>query len=111
MVYYRQHESNLTATVCRNDFNTMVIEDAVNKWGLQGPDGRVTKRAKIKKHLNRLSFGFGYEHFWNGDLLIAKQSLIKSVTTYPFYIKPWIYLFLTLLRLISKNFNVKLKKL
>lgn len=75
---YRLHGDGCIKKWPTENFERMVVQKAIDTWGLCGPDGKVTHESDIRKRLASTSFSFGYHHFWEGDPRIALQAFVES---------------------------------
>jgi len=86
---YRQHNESISNKVNSVNYEYIVIKSAIDNLG---------ESSKNKKHvLQRLSdlcFDFSYQHYHNGSLKVALDSILKSIRYNPFKIKAWVYLIL-----------------
>lgn len=81
--YYREVMDSLTNTLKFQNFEYMVIERAVKKWGLASPDGRVLPAKRIHQRLAKLAFNFGYDHFYRGSPIIARRAFLNAIKHEP----------------------------
>lgn len=91
---YRIHGSGCVTKYPDVDYEQIVVDRALCRWGLAGPTGELTPRPQIAKRLWGLAFSFGYRHFWNGDAKLATSSFRQAVSHYPWSLKTWGYFFL-----------------
>ncbi|MCI0552129.1 MAG: glycosyltransferase [Anaerolineae bacterium] len=96
LALYRIHGNSIAKNHSNQNYEWMVVEKAIKNWGLVGPNGKAVRKIDIKKRIAQLHFGFGYEHFWAGNPIIACESLLRSVRYRPLAIKHWLYIVLSL---------------
>jgi glycosyltransferase involved in cell wall biosynthesis len=92
LVLYRIHSDNIASKYSNYNYELMVVEQNVSRWGLAGPDGKTVSADKLKRHLARLCFSFGYWQFHRGTLGIARNAFRKSLEYQLTYLKSWLYL-------------------
>jgi len=92
MAIYRHHGRYITAQCMPVNSELVVIEKTIKKYGYKDIDGQEINKNDINKRLANLNFNFAYQHFWNGDLTLARRSFMYSVKLSPFRSIAWIYL-------------------
>lgn len=96
---YRLHGEGCIKKWPAENFERIVVQKALDTWGLSGPDGKITAISDIRKRLADTSFSFGYHHFWEGDPRIAFRAFVESTRDHPARIAHWRYLILSALKL------------
>ena len=81
---YRRHQSSATTRLQDRNHWAELIEGAVGRWGLVDRCGVRVDRTKIARHLSRLHFLHGYEHFWRGSIPIARVEFGRALMQRPF---------------------------
>lgn len=106
LAVYRQMGSSLTTLPHRKNYQALVLERAVARFGVQSPDGRELAAEEVQSILARLWFRFGYRWFWVGDYILARQAFTRSLEyrwqlrsrAYQIACKPLVLPFLNYLR-------------
>ena len=99
LALYRLHGEGCVRRWPRVNYERVVVEKAVSRWGLEGPDGERTPRGKIRGRLADTSFSFGYHHFWEGDPKLAFAAFAHAVSQRPTQPMAWAYLALAALKI------------
>lgn len=81
--YYRAVIGSLTNSPKTQNFEYMVVQRAVEEWGLASPDGTVLPVRQILKRLSKLAFNFGYFHFYRGSPKIARHAFLNAIKHEP----------------------------
>jgi glycosyltransferase involved in cell wall biosynthesis len=81
---YRRHPSSATGRIQERNHWAELIEGAVGRWGLEDRWGIHVDRAQIARHLGRLHFLHGYDHFWHGSLPVARREFGRALMRRPF---------------------------
>lgn len=76
---YRQHDNNSVYKPSYDNYLANLLVAAVNRWGLQGPDGQALSRELFNKRLAIIYFEHGYMHFWRGYRQIARTSFLQAL--------------------------------
>jgi glycosyltransferase involved in cell wall biosynthesis len=92
LAVYRHHGGNSTHHPKPTNYPYLVVTRALERWGPDGPDGRRPDSAALRRRLAALCFDFAYKHYWKGDALLARQSLIRCLRHRPFWFRAWLYL-------------------
>lgn len=80
---YRLHDSNSTSQPLRTNYSGIVVQRAVDRWGLIGPDGRTTPTAVVRARLAQSWSAFGYAHARAGNRLVALEAFLRSMRYRP----------------------------
>lgn len=75
---YRLHRSNLTIKPRRVNYPYIVLQRAINRHGVVGPDGRSVAPSLVEQRLARSAFDFSILHMERGNIPLA----IRSSATY-----------------------------
>ena len=78
VAYYRIHQQSTTHVMRPEDYETRVIERALNDFGTKGPDGRPVATDLLNDRLFELNFNHGYRHFYSGNPRIAVDAFKKA---------------------------------
>lgn len=98
MALYRKHDNSATMRgFSQTNHAAKVIETAVAKWGVTGPDGSSVSDQALKERLYRIYFSAGYGCYRNGRLTRAVGEFRNSIKTRPSCVKSWAYLVLSYL--------------
>ncbi|MCP5158256.1 MAG: glycosyltransferase [Gammaproteobacteria bacterium] len=112
---YRLHGSGCVTKYPTINYEEVVLEKALARWGLKGPNGEFTKFADVQKRLAEICFGFGYYHYHDGDPYLAARAFARSVTRKPAGLSGWRYLVMSALKSgacwVAKTLEKSSKKL
>lgn len=86
---YRQHESNSTLKPVRTNYSGIIVQRAVDRWGLVGPDGKATPAAVVRGRLAQSWSAFGYAHARAGNRLLALGAFARSMRYRPLQPRVW----------------------
>lgn len=95
---YRQHTASATARGATTNYGAIVVEQAVKRWGLTGPDGASAPRRRVAIRIANIHFDNGYRHYKQGYFDLALRDLIRSIQFYPWRRHSWVYLMLAFFR-------------
>jgi glycosyltransferase involved in cell wall biosynthesis len=98
LVLYRIHGDNIAVKYPNQNYELMIVEKNVSRWGLSGPEGTTVPKNQLQRHLGELCFSFGYWHCKRGTYRIARGAFWKSLQYQPHNWKGWIYFVLSALR-------------
>lgn len=90
--FYREVAGSLTGTLKTLNFEYLVVQRAVQQWGLSTPGGKALPTRQIKIRLSKLAFGFGFLHYHGGSARLARQAFFAAVGHVPFNWRGWLYL-------------------
>lgn len=88
---YRILPNSIARTPRITNFEYEVIQKALSRWGLTGPDGTTTAPDKMDQRLERLIFNHGYAHLQNGDPQLAFGAFRDILRRHPAKAKLWLY--------------------
>jgi glycosyltransferase involved in cell wall biosynthesis len=89
---YRQHPGQGNRALRPVDYRTELLERAVAKWGMCSPDGRCMDRQRYARQLALYHTEFALSHAVEGNLAVARRSLLKAWRAFPRSPKPFMYL-------------------
>ena len=98
LALYRLHGEGCVRRWPRVNYERVVVEKAVSRWGLEGPNGERSPPRHLRKRLADTSFSFGYHHFWEGDPRLAFGAFAHVVSKGPMRPTAWFYLALSALK-------------
>lgn len=88
---YRIHPVSLT-TVPRPESNEYrVLTQALQTWGVTGPDGKTVDAKTVQNRLFGICFGHAYLHFWNGSRRQARKAFAHALGHSFWHPKVWVY--------------------
>ena len=77
--FYRQVANSLTNTFKPKNFEYLVIQQAIEKWGGASQDGGSLTTKQINRRLAQMAFGFGYVHYHRGSPKLARQAFLGAI--------------------------------
>lgn len=99
MALYRLYGGSSSVTKYPTiNYEEVVLEKALARWGLEGPNGECTPFAEVRKRLAEVGFGFGYYHYHEGDPRLALRAFARSITRRPASLSTWRYLLMSVLK-------------
>lgn len=75
---YRIHPSSAMSRLDSVNHQTRFLAIAFHRWGLMNPDGTCLTRAVFEKQLALSEFTHGYNHYWNGDPMVAARAFKRA---------------------------------
>lgn len=101
LVLYRIHGDNIAVKYPNHNYELMIVEKNVSRWGLTGPEGKTVPKDQLERHLGQLCFSFGYWHCKRGTYRIARAAFWKSLRYQPNNWKSWMYFVLCVSRSLA----------
>lgn len=98
-VLYRQHPTQATRKLRPISYSAKLIVDAVQEYGLQGPDGTVADRAKVHAVIAQHQAWHALDHFQAGSWRTGVHAVWQAIRYQPGSLKHWRLLLLALLGL------------
>jgi glycosyltransferase involved in cell wall biosynthesis len=102
LVLYRIHGDNIAVKYPNHNYELMIVEKNVSRWGLTGPEGKTVPKDQLERHLGQLCFSFGYWHCKRGTYRIARDAFWKSLRYQPNNWKSWMYFVLCVSRSLAE---------
>lgn len=88
--YYRVVPGSVSRKARPVNYERVVIEQALKRWGLTDPKaGTAMDRRVMRDHLDRLAIQFGYDHLASGDPAVAWASYADVLRQRPWRLKLW----------------------
>jgi glycosyltransferase involved in cell wall biosynthesis len=84
---YRQHHAQGSRVQRAIDYRSMLISQAISKWGLQSRDGRSVEKKALSSKLAEYHAQYAYDHLRYGIRRIAIRSYYKAWLSRPARIK------------------------
>ena len=101
LALYRIHGDNIPVKYPNHNYELMIVEENVSRWGLTGPEGKTVPKDQLERHLGQLCFSFGYWHCKRGTYRIARDAFWKSLRYQPNNWKSWMYFVLCVSRSLA----------
>ena len=79
LALYRMHPASITKAAPPVNYQATVIERAIDRWGLNSPDGRSADRGAVNRALARCWSDFAGAHLGAGDLQRARHGSAMSL--------------------------------
>jgi len=102
LALYRLHGEGCAKKWPHVNYEKLVVENALARWGHQGPTGELTKKREIEARLSETCFSFGYHHYWEGSPQLASKAFMQSLRHRPGHLASWRYLAMSLVKSITK---------
>lgn len=99
--FYREVAGSLTSTPKTLNFEYLVVQRAVQEWGLSAPGGKALPSRQIKSRLAKLAFGFGFLHFHGGSPRLARQAFFDAIRHDPLMWRALPYLAATQFKMLT----------
>ena len=96
--FYRSNPGGLTSTPPLKNNEYDVINRAIHRSGLISPDGTSIPKATVEARLARLAFSFGYQHYHEGSIQLARDAFMTTIRHAPFHWKAVAYLAVSTVR-------------
>ena len=92
MALYRLHGNGCIRKWPDRNYEGLVVQRAVERWGLTGPSGEVTDQAALNRRIAQTHLDFAYHHYWEGQPRLAVKSSIQALRLRPLHLGTWRYL-------------------
>ena len=89
---YRQHLQQGNRVVRDIDYRTVLLENAVRKWGYCSRDGRCVSRARFSRQLADYHASYALLHLRSGNKFRAMASFIKAWRANPLKLRFLVYI-------------------
>lgn len=83
------------------NFEYVVLQRALRRWGRRAPDGTVLPAVLVRKRLAKLAFDFAYAHYHNGSKRLACGGFARTIMHAPGSWKAYAYLLLSIVGSVS----------
>lgn len=83
LVAYRQNISQGSRKPRSQNWSEKVLQRAINRWGMAGPDGRSPDPRAFRRRRAIDWQGFGAQHLSNGNTQLARTALWKAIQLDP----------------------------
>lgn len=74
-----------------SNWELIVIERALRRWGPSSPDGQSLSDAQLRQRLWQLHFSFGYQHYHAGGYDIAAEAFAAAARHRPLHVRSRVY--------------------
>jgi|GEM_PF-310960 len=88
---YRLHGSGCITQWPDINYEKLVVEKALARWGMEGPTGERSDRKAVERRLAGTCFDFGYHHYWSGNPRKASRSFLQALRHHPRHLGSWRY--------------------
>lgn len=96
LALYRVHGNGCVKKWPHLNYEKLVVQRALQCWGLQGPDGTRTAPGAMRRRLAETCFSFGYHHYWEGSPRLAVRAFGEAIAYRPWHLNSWRYLVMSL---------------
>jgi len=100
MALYRIHEGGCLSKWPEHNYELLVLDRALARWGLRGPTGELTPASRIRARRAAIAFDFAYFHGWRGNRHLALGSIGTALRLAPLNLRYWKYALLILFRFL-----------
>ena len=94
---------SLTRSPLPINYEYEVLNQAIAKWGKEGPDGVCVDEKKLSRRLTKLSFDFAYWHYHKGSMAVAKKAFVQTLKHSPSKWRAYIYLVISTFRCVRAS--------
>lgn len=98
LAMYRVHGEGCAKKWPNVNYEKVVVQKALQRWGLQGPDGTRTAFGAVRRRLGETCFSFGHHHYWEGSPRLAVRAFGEAIVYRPWHLNSWRYLLMSLVR-------------
>ncbi|WP_166668760.1 glycosyltransferase [Thiohalophilus thiocyanatoxydans] len=102
LALYRLHGEGCAKKWPHVNYEKVVVENALSRWGLEGPTGEVTTKPAMQHRLADTCFSFGYHHYWEGSPGLAVNAFRQCLGYRPAYLSAWRYLVMSLVKSVTR---------
>jgi len=89
---YRLHAASSIQRPMEQNFPSLVLEHALQRWGRTGPDGRTTPLFRMRRRMAREWYTFGNMHWRAGNRRRAAHAFMRCISAWPLHVRSWISL-------------------
>ena len=75
---YRKHPASATAALQERNYLAEAIINATRTLGLTDQFGNTVDQTRLTRHLSKVHFMHGYNHFWFGSFQVARREFIQA---------------------------------
>jgi glycosyltransferase involved in cell wall biosynthesis len=86
---YRIYDASLTFQPASTNYRAMIIQRALETWGLTDPGGKSIEETRIKRVLRESWKNFGINHLRYGSARTAKSAAQKALAVAPLDLGAW----------------------
>ncbi len=97
---YRLHGAGCITRWPEVNYEHRVLQKALERWGVEGPDGSRADWRAIQRRLAATCFDFGYHHYWQGEPRRAAAAFRQALGHHPLHLGSLRYLGMSLVRSI-----------
>jgi glycosyltransferase involved in cell wall biosynthesis len=76
---YRIHQQSTTQVMRVEDFESIVLMRAIQRFGTASPDGREVSQKLLRLRLHKLFFNHGYRNYKNGSPTVATKAFFQAL--------------------------------
>lgn len=76
---YRSHRQSVMANISTVNYTARLLSSVELNWGLINPDQTKLEPTQFSRHLAKCHFAHGYNHYWRGDIRIAKREFMQAL--------------------------------
>lgn len=96
MALYRIHAGGCLTKWPERNYELLVLDQALARWGARGPMGEITPASRIRARRAAIAFDFAYFQYWHGSRRLALRSIATALRLQPFHRAFWKYAILIL---------------
>ncbi len=89
-VLYRQWVGSETGTPKPVNYELRVLENALARWGQEGPDGARVDAQALERRIERMRLEHGYAHLLRGSADVALRAYLHAISRHPWNVKFWL---------------------
>ncbi|WP_421622120.1 glycosyltransferase [Alkalilimnicola ehrlichii] len=100
---YRLHGAGCITHWPDVNYEHRVLKKALERWGVEGPDGTRSDWRAVRRRLAATCFDFGYHHYWQGQPRRAASAFRQALGHHPLHLGSLRYLSMSLVRSIRRS--------
>lgn len=89
LVAYRQRPGQGSRLARQRNWSTLVVDRAIERWGVAGPDGRVPDARRFRRRRAVAWRDFGSSNIEAGDVRLGRAALVKAIRLDPWHLGQW----------------------
>lgn len=89
LALYRQHASSITRSAPKANYRGRVLQSALDRWGLSGPDGRAANAHAVRQALAGSWSEYAYTQLEAGQKSEARRSALQALRVQPRQTAAW----------------------
>ena len=96
--FYRSASESLTSAPKDRNYEYLVVQRALERWGAVAPDGKTLPARALGPRLGKMASDFGYAHYYQGSSRLAFHAYLTALRHQPGKARNWLYLLRSMIK-------------